>query len=254
MSAQKEVIVEATSDQFDFLMAVAGGQAEKFGISGAVSLARQNSLTLAQVESGARITTGSLGVTAKDITKHINVTGGVMIGKQVGIDGSVGINEINRETYAVIGNFQGKKGGPWEVTFNQNGDRDEITAAGEADFKGTLIPSTVTGGDAGTQELQRIDNNSTDRSFRLSFGGETTGPIAHDASAAEVENALNALASVQAAGGVKVTVAPGGDPALDTVNVSGNVDLSATSTGNFYVFSLAASVITPGSDEGGGGS
>jgi hypothetical protein len=43
-------------------------------------------------------------------------------------------------------------------------------------------------------------------------------------------------------GGVKVTAAPGGDPLADTVDVSGNVVLDATSDGNFYVFSLAASI------------
>ena len=434
VDAEKEVIVEATSNQFDFLMAVAGGKAEKFGFEGAGSYANQDSLTLAQIESGAVITGGDLSVKAKDTTNHINVTGGVVVSQNVGVGASVGINEIDRDVYAVIGTLPSAEGGPWEVTFNQNGhreaiaaipatdadlfngtltpatisegalgvrelqkishdatqgeftltfegettsplaynataeevglalnaletiqnaggvyvtggeggsweirfdqagNRDEITAApgldfngdldwsteeeGEADvlrdpadlqqratqgsfslsfegektaplaynasvdevasalnaleaiknaggvtveggngtwnitfsepgdweqitcraeaaFNGDLIPSTIREGDTGTRGLQRIDNNSTDGTFRLSFGGETTGPIAHNASAADVEKALNALASIQAAGGVKVTAAPGGDPGSDTVNVSGDVLLDATSDGQF---------------------
>jgi hypothetical protein len=444
--AKKDVIVEAKSNQYDFLMAVAGGEAEKFGISGAVSYAKQNSLTLAQIQSGAVITGGALSVTARDDTKHINVTGGVVVSENVGVGASVGINDIDRQTYAVIGGLPDAQGGPWEITFNSTGDvdqitaereevfngtpssetleegaldtwevqeisqdgatqgqvkliygpdetnpldfnasaaqvesalnelpsivdaggvsvkgeeggpwqitfnepgdreqvtaeavagsnydgsltwstvlqgaldkleeqriedggasqgsftltyigqktapiandapaadmesalndletisnaggvtvsggdgspwqitfsepgdREQITAEGVEFFDGTLDPSTITGGDGTTQEVQRIDHTGTEGAFRLSFGGQTTRPIAHDASVAEVESALNEIVS----GGVKVTAAPGGDPSLDTVNVSDDVLLDATSDGNFYVFSLAASVRTKGDD------
>jgi hypothetical protein len=77
--------VDASSNQFDFLMAVSGGQAEQFGINGAVSYADQGSLTLAQIESGVLITGGGLSVKAKDTTNHINVTGGVVVSKSVGV-------------------------------------------------------------------------------------------------------------------------------------------------------------------------
>ena len=142
----------------------------------------------------------------------------------------------------------GADGGPWTIDFNEPGDWGQISAQGKTTFSGVINPATTTEGGISNQEIQRLDHTGTEGVFRLSFGGETTRPIAHDASVADVEQALNELATVQATGGVKVTAAPGGDPLLDTVNVSGDVILDATSDGNFYVFSLAASIRTKGDD------
>ena len=76
------------------------------------------------------ITGGALRVTAREYTRHINVTGGVVLSENVGIGASVGINDIDREVYAVIGSLPIAMGGPWEFAFNQNGDQGQITATG----------------------------------------------------------------------------------------------------------------------------
>jgi hypothetical protein len=209
--AQKEVVVQATSDQFDFLMAVSGGQAEQFGINGAVSYADQDSLTLAHIESGALITGGGLSVKAKDTTNHINVTGGVVVSKSVGVGAAVGINEIDRDVYAVIGTLPSAEGGPWEVTFNENGERAEIRAEAETGtFNGTLTAEMLSEGALGTREIQRVSHDATQGEFTLSFDTETTSPLACNATAEQVGVALNALESIQNAGGVYVTGQEGG--------------------------------------------
>jgi len=56
---------------------------------------------------------------------------------------------------------------------------------------------------AGTDEVQQISVRATAGKFRLTFGGDTTGDIAFDASAAEVEAELRALPSI---GSPNVTV------------------------------------------------
>ncbi|MEJ2723027.1 MAG: LEPR-XLL domain-containing protein [Deltaproteobacteria bacterium] len=234
VDAEKEVIVEATSDQFDFLMSVAGGEAEKFGISGAVSYANQDSLTLAQIQSGAVITGGALSVTARDDTRHINVTGGVLLSENLGVGASVGINEIDRETYAVIGSLPTAIGGPWEFTFNQNGDQEQITALEEQNFNGTVESATITDGQLGAGEIQSISHDATQGELTFTFEDETTAtPLAVDASAEEVEAALNGLTTIGDAGGVNVT-GGAGEPWEIRFNQVGNRDqITAAGAGDF---------------------
>jgi Ca2+-binding RTX toxin-like protein len=62
--------------------------------------------------------------------------------------------------------------------------------------------STVQQGSAGVNEVQAVWNNGQAGSFTLTFDGQTTAPIAHDAAAAEVEAALEALGNI---GDVTVT-------------------------------------------------
>jgi hypothetical protein len=56
----------------------------------------------------------------------------------------------------------------------------------------TILPSTSSGG-LGTDEIQQLALEGTAGTYTLSFEGEETAPIAYDASAAEVQAALEAL-------------------------------------------------------------
>jgi DNA-binding beta-propeller fold protein YncE len=63
----------------------------------------------------------------------------------------------------------------------------------------------------GVDEQQTLTINATAGQFRLSFGSQTTGDLAFNATAATVRNALNGLSSVTAGGAsVSVTGGPGG--------------------------------------------
>jgi Ca2+-binding RTX toxin-like protein len=65
-----------------------------------------------------------------------------------------------------------------------------------------LDVDTVTPGGPGVPEAQEITFDGTEGSFTISFGGETTAPLAFDATALEVQQALVELASIgQDAGG-----------------------------------------------------
>jgi hypothetical protein len=59
-------------------------------------------------------------------------------------------------------------------------------------------------------EVQRINIKAVGGTFTLAYGGQTTAPIAFNASAGTVESALNGLSSISAGGGsVSVTGGPG---------------------------------------------
>ena len=58
-------------------------------------------------------------------------------------------------------------------------------------------------------EVQRVTIRGVDGTFTLNYGGDTTTPLAYNASPATVETALNALPSISGAGSVTVSGGPG---------------------------------------------
>ncbi|HEY6550588.1 MAG TPA: hypothetical protein VIY71_05240, partial [Solirubrobacterales bacterium] len=68
-------------------------------------------------------------------------------------------------------------------------------------------PNTVKSGPGQTNETQAVRVDATGGSFKLGFGANTTPDIAATATAAQVESALNGLASI-GPGGVSVTGGP----------------------------------------------
>jgi RHS repeat-associated protein len=61
----------------------------------------------------------------------------------------------------------------------------------------TAVQATDVNGQSGQNEVQVVTlSNATDGTFRLAFGGQTTAPIAYNASAATVDTAFEALQAV----------------------------------------------------------
>jgi hypothetical protein len=58
-------------------------------------------------------------------------------------------------------------------------------------------------------EVQRVTIKAVAGTFMLTYGGNTTAPVAYNASAAAVESALNELSSINGSGSVSVTGGPG---------------------------------------------
>lgn len=107
-----------------------------------------------------------------------------------------------------------KAQGTYLVTFqNALGYRDVaalVSAAGSlTGGAGTATVAVVTAGSGYADEQQTITRSGTvsGGTYTLSFGGYTTSAIAYDATAATVQAALEALASI-GKGGVTVTGAP----------------------------------------------
>ena len=88
-----------------------------------------------------------------------------------------------------------------QVTINSSG----VTVMG---IKTDIQATDTNGQPATTDEVQTITlSNATGGTFRLAFGGQTTAPLAYNASAATVESSLEALTSVD---NVTVTGSAGG--------------------------------------------
>src|SRR5262249_45943678 len=95
--------VGATEKLFSFELAQSGGEAEQLGGSGSVSVLNQASTTIAQLASGVHVTGGPVAVVADDSMTHVNIIGAVQLAEGTGIGVSVGVNNVNRNTAAIIG-------------------------------------------------------------------------------------------------------------------------------------------------------
>ena len=100
---------------------------------------------------------------------------------------------------------------------------------------GTVLAKITSGADsgkvgpysatAGTKEVQTLTKAGTitGGTFTLGFNGLSTGSLAYDATAAQVQAALNALSTIQVVGGVTVTGGPLNTGAFSvTFNLGGN--------------------------------
>ena len=81
------------------------GETADYAISGAVTLVDVKNVTLAKIDDGATIAaSGSVDVRALDDLLNVNFAGGVVAGKSIGFGVTVGVNLIDRDTEAFIGN------------------------------------------------------------------------------------------------------------------------------------------------------
>jgi hypothetical protein len=197
-----DLAVKATNTLHLVDGAEAGSKAGKFAIAGAFTLAHVTNQTLAQVDAGATVTTGSRGigttgknvqVAAQDDAFYLTVDGGVVRGANVGIGFSVGINEITRNTQAVLGNQVGQTaaGG----TVNAGGD-----VAVEANSKGLMLAASlaaaIPGGD-GVDPSQKQQAPNGQGGFSGSFGISISGDVALNTATDTTEAAVR---------GAKVTI------------------------------------------------
>lgn len=154
--------------------------------------------------------------------------------------------------YSYVGflNENGNLFAPEAVETWNGAQQDAPDGWAVANDRSTIKPETVSistdqngsGTQVEIQEIELAPRNSdflTGGSYTLSFEGEST-TIQHDATAADIQTALNALATITGAGGV--TVAADGDHFLVTFDDAGNqdrlvVDADDLVTADSYPFS-----------------
>ncbi len=98
----------------------------------------------------------------------------------------------------LIATGAGNEATPWVITFYDPGMQDvaQIIVAGAfiLDEQSTII--TTIQGSAETNEIQTLHNNATEGTFTITFDAQTTTALAYNASAAEIETALEALSNI----------------------------------------------------------
>jgi len=101
----ENIHVTADSTENAFVMSLAGGEAEDYGVNGAFSMTDMTTNTYAFIQDTASVDAeNDLKVIATDTVKNLVITGGVVKAKTLGVGASVAINDIMSTTKAFIGN------------------------------------------------------------------------------------------------------------------------------------------------------
>ncbi|MBE9030746.1 DUF4347 domain-containing protein [filamentous cyanobacterium LEGE 11480] len=96
----------------NFSFAQSGAEGSKYGVAGTFSYINQNSNTVARLAGGTTVEGRSATIYAGSLETHINWSGGVAKGNNLGFGITVSINDINRNTFATIGNYDGSTPAP----------------------------------------------------------------------------------------------------------------------------------------------
>ncbi len=218
------------------------------------------------------------GVTANEvqlITLPAGITGGTFtlaLGGQttdppLAFDAPASDVQTALEALSSIGagnvSVSGSPGGPYTVMFqgakantdvpNLATNGSGLSVAGATMTVQTLVEA---GSGLGTNETQRVSlpSQASGGTFTLTFNSATTGPLAFDASATDVRNALLDLATV-GAGNVDVTGLDGGPYNVEFTGALGQADQPAlTADGSLLISDVSAAVTentkgTPGTNE-----
>ena len=99
------LLVDAQTTTNNIVLGLSGGGSGTFAVSGAATMVYMDHNTLAKIDDGAEVTAdGTVDVTANDDLLNVNFVGGVVQGRSLGFGITAGVNLINRDTKAIIGN------------------------------------------------------------------------------------------------------------------------------------------------------
>ncbi|MGF1450319.1 MAG: leukotoxin LktA family filamentous adhesin [Opitutales bacterium] len=101
-------------------IAQAGGNGGRFTIIGSVAISRIDNTTLAQIQGGAQVDVQDAWIRSRDTADVVAIAGGIVRSSGAGIGVSAAVNEIERDTRAVMGNAQGESftGGSFDAAGN----------------------------------------------------------------------------------------------------------------------------------------
>ncbi len=115
-----DVAVVAETDFDQIILSETVGKAGKVSINGAFSLADIDTDTIAQIASGVSVGANDVLVKAVDDSMLINAAGGVARSQSVGIGFSVAINDVDRDTLAIVGNRDTETGSGGNLSTSGN--------------------------------------------------------------------------------------------------------------------------------------
>ena len=100
------LMVDAQTITKNLTLGLAGSDvAATYAFNGAVTLVEMDNHTLAKIDDGAFVTAdGDINVTALDDALNVNFAGAVLQGRSLGFGITAGVNLINRDTKAIVGN------------------------------------------------------------------------------------------------------------------------------------------------------
>ena len=145
----------------------------------------------------------------------------------------------------------GPNGGPWTITFNNYGDFDTFMSLYEDSLSEGLTIEVDIEGTGYAQETQIITyNGGSTLSFRLAYGEDYSVLLPYDASAFEVQEALNALFTIGYGAPIRIdlydgaTLKASAQDGIYIVEVDGDINvLNIYSESSLYLEALNGSIL-----------
>ncbi|MFG0291276.1 MAG: beta strand repeat-containing protein, partial [Rhodopirellula sp. JB044] len=153
-----DVTVKATELMVSYDLVQAGGESGKIGVSGSVSVLDQDNTTIAQIQDDAVVSGRNIRVLADDETSHVSVVGAAQTSGIASVGISVGVQDINRETAAIVG----EKGD--NLTPPATGSDLDIDASGDVIVDAEMSGSLWTIGIAGTKVSKTKSRDANSKS------------------------------------------------------------------------------------------
>ncbi len=102
------LFIDALTDHDYLGIAQAGSNAGRFTLIGSVTISRIDNTTLAQIQGGATVNVVDAWIRALDDIDAVSIAGGIVRTAQGGVGVSAAVNEIERDTRALMGNADGE--------------------------------------------------------------------------------------------------------------------------------------------------
>ncbi|MDP3454658.1 leukotoxin LktA family filamentous adhesin, partial [Methyloversatilis sp.] len=214
----------AETDFDQVTIAEAAGKAGKVSVQGAFSLIDSDLHTIAQIASGTTVSARDVVLQAIDDSLSINVAGGVARSGSIGIGFSVAINDLERNTSALIGNRPDETGSGGALTAAGNVFLKAVTGATQGAF--AVAGSLPGGGDESTDGKPGGDGAKTNLKDKGEQGKSGIG-----ISAAVSINLVNDTTSTTVADLASLSVAGTAASTLDiNTDADGVTDLTVSLT------------------------
>jgi filamentous hemagglutinin family protein len=214
----------AETDFDQVTIAEAAGKAGKVSVQGAFSLIDSDLHTTAQIASGTTVNARDVVLQAIDNSMSINVAGGVARSGSIGIGFSIALNDLDRDTHALIGNRADETGTGGTLAASGNVFLKARAGATQGAF--AVAGSLPGGGDESTDGKPGGDGSKTNVKDKGEQGKSGIG-----ISAAVSINLVNDTTSATVADLASVSVAGTAASTLDiNTDADGVTDLSVALT------------------------
>ncbi len=156
--------VKAETDALNLGITTAGGAAQTVAFDASVGLNRIDNTTKARIEN-ANVTAASLALSATDMSRNINLAGGVGVSGATGIGASIAYNGIYRTTDAILsGNLTIT--GDADVNAKNTGSIIAVSVAGAVTYNNNRPQENIEN-DAGSVGIHFADEDGNDQAMEL---------------------------------------------------------------------------------------
>jgi len=231
-----DLLVEALTRFETYSIAASGGKAGKVSINGTLTINDVDTMTRAQIQPGSVINVNDLVVSAVDKSELVAIGGGIASGGNAGIGITIGVNELDRDTYALIGNMEGESLAGGSVTAANN----VLVYANNDGFYGSFsLAATLP--DTGGKSDESKSKNTKKGKGGVGVSGDVSINTIDDTTEAVINGGVTATAN---SGSGMTTVAKFDDDDATDHDLEAGLAVRAMNTTSMFVFTGAATLGT----------